>query len=61
MTFAEIEAIVGLLPPSARSHPEWWSNHYKNSQARWMDAGYKVVKPDIRAETLTFQKQKADA
>lgn len=26
MTFAEIEKLVGQLPPSARIHRAWWAN-----------------------------------
>ena len=45
MTFAELDALVGGLPPSARSEPSWWGNttNVSRTQAKaWMGADYRA-------------------
>jgi len=54
MRFAEIESVVGKLPPSSRNHRAWWGNHAGNSQARWMDAGYMVRHIDTNIQVVVF-------
>jgi len=61
LTFAEVEAIVGLLPVAARSYPGWWGatahGRYDNAHAmRWWDAGYSAERPDFAAQTVTFRR-----
>lgn len=38
----DIDAAVGMLPPSARKYPTWWSNSPSNKQASkgWLAAGF---------------------
>lgn len=55
LSFAEIERIIGELPTSARSHREWWSNHEGNTQARWIDAGWRVDHVELGIETIVFE------
>jgi len=60
MTFAEIDDIVGGLPPSARRYDAWWENEEEGShvQARaWMDAGRRVVSVDRDAEIVLFSRR----
>lgn len=61
LSFAEIEALIGSLPPSARQNRAWWGNRRKGSvQAKsWMEAGYHVVELDLAAERITFRKPTA--
>ncbi|MCA9312468.1 MAG: hypothetical protein KDA21_14740 [Phycisphaerales bacterium] len=59
MTFAEIEAMVGGLPPSAYEHQAWWANEQSGSHVHaqaWMQAGYRVGSFDLSARTVTFLK-----
>jgi len=56
MTFAQIEELVGTLPPSARTHRAWWAD---SSDARvearaWRSAGWRVQSVDQSAERVIF-------
>ena len=57
--FDEIERIIGApLPPSARKHPAWWSNHARghvNAQA-WLDAGFHTKKIDLARGRVAFER-----
>lgn len=60
LTFAQIERLVGPLPPSA-GHGWWWANmprvESQRSHARaWIGAGYQAHTPDVRASTAIFEK-----
>jgi hypothetical protein len=64
MTFAEIDAIVGGLPVSARRHSAWWSNERegRHVQSRaWMDAGWWVANVNVTAERVRFAKTRSRA
>ncbi len=64
LSFAEIERIIGdKLPPSARVHREWWSNHTgSHVQARaWLEAGWEVDSVDREAQTVCFQRITANS
>lgn len=56
MRFAEVDAIVGGLPPSARRHRAWWANDSKVEAMAWRAAGRHVDTGgvDFNAETVTF-------
>ena len=59
LTFEAIEEIIrGKLPPSARKHRAWWSNHLEYSpQARqWWDAGWRVSTVNMTQETMDFSR-----
>jgi hypothetical protein len=61
MTFAEVEAIVGPLPETARRSVEWWgvtvSGRYTNAHALgWWLAGYVADRPDFAAHTATYRR-----
>ncbi len=61
LTFAEIEAVIGPLPETARYQSEWWgatpSSRYKSPHAyRWWQAGYVADRPDFAAATVTFRR-----
>jgi len=53
MTFAEVEALVGPLPSSARSHRAWWSNSSGTSRA-WREAGWHVRSVNQAADEVVF-------
>ena len=56
MAFADIEALVGELPASARLHRPWWANG-TNQQARaWRDAGWRVQSVDQAREQVVFER-----
>ncbi|MFI6761740.1 hypothetical protein ACIBF5_21630 [Micromonospora sp. NPDC050417] len=59
MTFAEVEAIVGVLPPSAREHRTWWANDSKVQAAAWRAAGWRVDSVDQLAEQVVFRRGRA--
>lgn len=58
MTFEEIGALVGGLPPSAIRSPGWWANEAAGSrhvQARaWLNAGREVEHVDRQASRVRF-------
>jgi len=58
MSFGEIEALVGGLPPSARRYRPWWSNNGANTAALngWLAAGWKTSSVDMQAQTLIFRR-----
>jgi hypothetical protein len=54
MTFAEVEAITGKLPPSARTVRQWWENDPDKPQARegWLAAGYETTAVSIKEQRV---------
>lgn len=53
--FADLEAMVGPLPVSARTSRTWWGNSAKSSQgAGWMAAGWKVSDVDMSGGEVSF-------
>lgn len=58
LTFAEIEAVVGPLPASARKYSAWWGNEPgggSHVQAQsWLNAGREVESVDLRHERVRF-------
>lgn len=65
MTFAEIERLVGPLPPTSHANQCWWGNaenhvrFYAQCKA-WAEAGY-CASADLQAHTVTFQRRRATA
>ena len=59
LTFTEIEALMRyLLPKSARSKKNWWSNRDSPSALQaiaWISAGYQVEFVDLMQQTVTFK------
>ncbi len=56
-SFAEVDRLVGGLPPSARRDPTWWGNTWHASRVQahsWLSAGYQVQALDLNAETVVF-------
>ena len=62
-SFPELERILrDGLPDSARKHRPWWANHAGNTQGRvWLDAGWKVERVNLRAETVVFRRTRSMA
>ena len=58
MSFAQIEALVGSLPPSARTWRAWWANSRSHVEAKdgWLAAGWEVEAVDQGQETVTFRR-----
>lgn len=56
LTFAQIDAAVGGLPPSASQYREWWANQKPPPvQAdAWRSAGYRVDDVDFNAKRVRF-------
>lgn len=56
MSFAEIEALVGRLPPSARRHRMWWGNFEspRGQIQAWRAAGRYVLEVDLTREVVMF-------
>lgn len=56
LSFAEIDDLVGALPPSARKYHLWWLNNDLSHQhcQSWGEAGY-TAHPDLRSEQVTFR------
>jgi hypothetical protein len=58
MTFQEVEALTGALPPSAEKYKEWWANHLGNSQANkgWMEVGWRVSRVSGDRREVVFSR-----
>lgn len=56
MTFAEVEEIVGPLPPTARSTRQWWANDSKVQAKAWRAAGWHVGSTNLTAERVVFDR-----
>lgn len=56
-TFAELDAVVVGLPPSARTDRTWWGNTTNRTRVQahaWLGAGWRVEAVDLIEERLTF-------
>ncbi|KAA1426896.1 DUF7662 domain-containing protein [Nocardioides antri] len=42
LTFAEVDRLVGGLPPSARTVRQWWANSSHGQALAWREAGWHV-------------------
>ncbi len=60
MTFAEVAAMVGGLPPSAYRIRQWWANDSKVESRAWRSAGWHVDAKgvDLNAQTVRFARGK---
>lgn len=61
LTFAEIEAVIGPLPPTARRETTWWGTSFSARIGHahayaWWRAGYAADPPDFAAGTVTFRR-----
>lgn len=61
-SFSDVETVIGdTLPPSARRHRAWWSNHSGDNMLRqaraWIAAGWETADVDMDAETLLFRRE----
>lgn len=56
LSFADIDRIVGGLPPSAYELRQWWANDSKPEARAWRSAGWHVDKGgvDFNAQTVRF-------
>lgn len=58
LTFTELDAIVGGLPPSARTYDQWWENDQFHVQSRaWQAAGY-TAHANRASERVVFENRR---
>jgi hypothetical protein len=57
MSFDEVEALVGLLPPSARDYRAWWANDSKVQAQAWRAAGWRVESVNQHAGRVVFTRR----
>lgn len=59
MSFVEVEALVGPLPPSARRLRQWWANVSKDrvQSAAWLRTGRRVEHVDLSQERVRFSRR----
>ena len=60
MTFEQVEQLLNFaLPPSARTHPQWWSNNVGSHVAvkAWRNAGWKTSRVDVGCERVVFVRE----
>ncbi len=57
MQFAELDELVGGLPPSARRYAAWWANDDRTHPhcMSWGEAGYRA-EVDLAAEVVRFHR-----
>ena len=61
LTFAQVESLLGFtLPDLARLGPDWWAgpeaNEAPSSQSRsWIEAS-RTATPNLRAQSVTFER-----
>ncbi len=53
VTFEQVEALVGALPPSAAGRT-WWANSGRGQSAGWLNAGWVVAGFNKDAKTVSF-------
>jgi hypothetical protein len=60
LTFAQLDEIVDILPPSARRYAAWWANSSNSAHQSkyWLDAGRRA-KPEIAEERVRFSRTRA--
>lgn len=60
LTFAQIDNLVGGLPPSARNHDAWWANSRTEDSHSWahlwISAGWECESVDRTSEVVVFQR-----
>lgn len=54
MTFAQVEAMVGSLPASARTRREWWVDSSTAGVKAWRRVGWSVRSVDLAATQVVF-------
>ncbi|MFC8502481.1 hypothetical protein ACFUC1_08980 [Pedococcus sp. NPDC057267] len=54
LTFETVDALVGGLPPSARSLRTWWANSSHSQALAWRSAGWHVQTVDLAGRNVTF-------
>lgn len=59
LSFAEIEAILGVALPNSKRYPAWWSNNPSNNPMTkvWLSAGFVTEQVDTSRETLVFRRR----
>lgn len=60
LSFEQIKkANDGYLPKSAYTYSAWWANDPKTHTHSygWLNAGYKTVQVDMKAQTVKFEKE----
>lgn len=61
MDFAEVDGLVGGLPPSSRRNRTWWGNSRRRSQSKaWLGAGWRVDGVNLTSEWVTFARAVSD-
>lgn len=62
LSFADVDAIVGGLPASARGHRTWWGNSSRHPHAvAWISAGWIVKSVDLNTQQVVLRRGSPDA
>ena len=65
LTFAQIDALVGGLAPTARNHDAWWANSRTDDKHTWahlwIAAGWECESIDRANEIVVFQRASIDS
>jgi uncharacterized protein DUF6884/GIY-YIG catalytic domain-containing protein len=56
-SFTEIDAMVGGLPMSARTHRPWWANGGHSQSQAWRSVGWRVESVDLGLEMVRFTRE----
>lgn len=58
VTFAQLEAVLGVSLPASKRYPAWWSNNPSNNPMTkvWLAAGFQTEQVDVNGERLVFRR-----
>ena len=57
LSFDEIEAMVGPLPPAAANKKSWWVGKQSSQAAAWRSAGWLVDTVGFAARKVAFRRE----
>ncbi len=55
MSLADLDALVGELPPPARAQRTWWGNSSNSQALAWREAGFHVGTVSLERERVWLE------
>jgi hypothetical protein len=60
LSFDEIDAVVGGLPPNAKADRTWWGNTTNRTRVQahaWMGVGWRVERVSLTRKEVVFERK----